>query len=85
VLLIAQLSNQAALAAMLQPPGQGQRRSRRVVPTTRRLVVLTVDEIDRVIVKFDDGAAVQVLADEFGVHRNTIVRHLKRNDRWRRK
>lgn len=42
-------------------------------PSTKQIRLLTAVQIDQIVAMFADGTAVQALADEFRVHRNTIV------------
>lgn len=44
-----------------------------------RQKILSKDEVDEIVIQYQQGATIYKLADLYGCHRQTISRHLKKN------
>ena len=85
--LVAQLSHQSVIdEQVLTAMATHSKSAKRVSapPQHRKNVLLRKEQIDALVAQFQGGEAVQVLADRFGVHRTTVVNHLRGRGLWPR-
>lgn len=57
---------------------QTPRRASKSRPMPRRMVPLSLEQVDRLLAAREAGAEINDLAAEFGVHRATVINHLRR-------
>lgn len=67
-----------AVAQLTQGMRLGEGRSRAVTPPARRVLrPLQPQQIDQLVERYHAGLSVKVVAEEFGVHWCTVVKHLE--------
>lgn len=76
---IEHVSNLAEAILDEQPTDAAVEYNDRCAPKLRRQVRLHEAEVERLVDRRAEGSTIMELANEFGIHRTTVMSHLKRN------